>query len=185
MCGVIYMEKRVANIIASTAGGTASKGSITYKLSLPSSWIKEMGLDENNTELELCFDGKSINVSKKPSLLEFIKSKKQLGHELLMLYYYNEDILCTTLCADYTDQTISFENSVDDVLSTIFGNNKLPQWSDYLHFLEDRCIPRGRDGLRWYLDAIGTDEYEPLEIIKKTKGRMAEDRQWIKVEVLK
>jgi len=53
------MEKRVANIIASTAGGTASKGSITYKLSLPYSWVKEMGLDENNTELELCFDGKS------------------------------------------------------------------------------------------------------------------------------
>lgn len=179
------MENRLANIIISNAGGTASKGSFTYKLSLPSSWINAMGINEKSTEVELSFDGKSINISKKTSLSEFISIKKQQGHELLTLYYYDSDKLCTTICADYTDHTISFENSICDVLRTAFGNNKLPSWENYLQFLEDRCIPRGRDGLRWYLDAIGADEYEPLEIIKKTQGRMAEDNQWLKVEVVK
>ena len=32
-----------------------------------------------------------------------------------------------------------------------------------------------------YLDEIGVEEYEPLEI-KKTAGRMKEDQQWIEVE---
>jgi hypothetical protein len=47
--------------------------------------------------------------------------------------------------------------------------------------LEERCIPRQRAGLREYLEAHGLDEYDPLAIIKKTKGRMAEDDQWMEV----
>jgi len=50
--------------------------------------------------------------------------------------------------------------------------------------LEERCIPRGRVGLREYLEIIGLDEYDPWEIVKKTQGRMAEDQQWIEIEVL-
>ena len=52
-------------------------------------------------------------------------------------------------------------------------------------FLEDRCIPRSRAGLREYLEAIGVDKYDPLEIIQKTEGRMSEDNQWLKVEEIK
>ena len=39
-------------------------------------------------------------------------------------------------------------------------------------FLEERCVPRSRSGIREYLETIGVEEYNPLEIIKKTKGRM-------------
>ncbi|MED9969369.1 MAG: hypothetical protein UFA98_05070 [Ruminococcus sp.] len=53
-----------------------------------------------------------------------------------------------------------------------------------MEFLEERCIPRTRDGLKYYLDAIGVDEYNPFEIIKKTQGRMAEDHQWIELSEL-
>ena len=35
--------------------------------------------------------------------------------------------------------------------------------------------------MREYLEALGMDEYNPLEIIKRTQGRMAEDDQWIEV----
>ena len=45
-------------------------------------------------------------------------------------------------------------------------------------------MPRGRDGLREYLEAIGVGGYEPLEIIQKTAGRMAEDNQWLEIEPL-
>ena len=51
------MEKRAGRIIIQTPGGTAAKGSYTYKLSIPSSWIKEMGLSEDNRQVELFFDG--------------------------------------------------------------------------------------------------------------------------------
>ena len=53
--------------------------------------------------------------------------------------------------------------------------------SDFQAFLEERCIPRQRAGLREYLEAIGVAEYDPLQIIRKTQGRMAEDQQWLEV----
>ena len=47
--------------------------------------------------------------------------------------------------------------------------------------LEERCVPRQRAGLREYLEVIGVGEYDPLEIIRKTAGRMAEDSQWLEL----
>ena len=34
------------------------------------------------------------------------------------------------------------------------------------------------------LEALGLEEYDPLAIIGKTQGRMAEDDQWMEVELL-
>jgi hypothetical protein len=35
--------------------------------------------------------------------------------------------------------------------------------------------------VREYLEAIGVAEYDLLQIIQKTQGRMAEDQQWLEV----
>ena len=69
-------------------------------------------------------------------------------------------------------------------LHRAFGVRELPTWDDFMEFLEDRCIPRERDGLRYYLEALGLDEYDPLAIVQRTEGRMAEDHQWLKIEEL-
>lgn len=61
-----------------------------------------------------------------------------------------------------------------------FGIKAKPTWEDFEEFLESRCFPRTRDGLRMILDDIGLDFYDPLAIVEKTKGRMAEDFQWMK-----
>ena len=178
------MDKRIGNIIIQTPGGTAAKGSKTYKVSLPSSWIKELGIDAEDRQVELSFDGKTITISKRLTLSEFISQKSTAGHRLLQFFYYYGDILCSLIAADYTDQTLCAENDVSDVIKTAFGNNEVPTWDDFQNFLEERCIPRARAGLREYLEAIGLDEYDPLEIIKKTSGRMAEDNQWIEIKVI-
>lgn len=102
------------------------------------------------------------------------------GHRL-RLEYYNGEILCSTIRVDETNHTVSVINHTDDVVHTAFGKNIDPSWEDYQDFLEERCIPRTREGLRDYLDAIGVAEYDPLSIIRKTDGRMAEDHQWIRV----
>lgn len=179
------MEKRIVNIIIQAPGGTAAKNSNTYKLSLPSSWIKEMGISEEDRQVEMKFDGTSITITKKLNMQDFLHRAKACGREILVLSYYDDNILCTKIVADYNEKAICVENFVTNVLRTAFGNNQEPTWEDYLLFLEERCIPRSRAGLRDYLDEIGVEEYDPLEIIKKTSGRMAEDQQWIKVEVLK
>ena len=178
------MEKRLGNIIIQTPGGTAAKGSSTYKVSLPSSWIKELGIAAENRQVELSFDGKAITISKRLTLPEFISRKSKAGHALLQFFYYDGDILCSLVAVDFTDQTLCAENYVSDVIKTAFGNNEVPTWNDFQNFLEERCIPRARAGLREYLEALGLDEYDPLEIIKKTSGRMAEDNQWIKTKVI-
>jgi len=178
------MEIRKCNLIVGAAGGTAGKGSKTYKVSLPSAWIRELHLDADATQLELHFDGEQIVIKKAQSLHEFASQRKGLGHEVWLLRYYDSDRLCTTICADFTDKALRVENHTTALVKTAFGKTAFPTWDDLMDFLEERCIPRARAGLREYLDELGLDEYDPFEIIKKTSGRMAEDNQWLELEVL-
>lgn len=174
------MEKRIAKIIVGKSGGTAGKDSKTYKVSLPTKWVSELNLTDK--QIELCYDGEKIIIAPKLSLEKFLNQKKNAGHKLLLLNFYNKDILCTKICADFTDKTLSAENYTDNIVKTAFGKNEVPAWEDFESFLEERCIPRSRSGLREYLETIGVEEYNPLEIIKKTQGKMAEDYQWIELE---
>lgn len=178
------MERRQGKIIIHASGGTAGKGANTYKLTLPSVWIKEMGINEFDREVELSFDGNTITISKRMTTDEFVSAKQERGHYLMKLSYFDKETLCTTIIADMTDKVIHIENYTDRLIKTAFGNNFLPTWEDFKQFLEERCVPRARAGLREYLEEIGVEEYDPMEIIKKTEGRMAEDEQWIRVEVI-
>ena len=65
------METRTANLIVGTSGGTAGKNATNYKLALPSTWIKEMGLTPEQRQVELHFDGASIVITRKLSFAEF------------------------------------------------------------------------------------------------------------------
>ena len=107
-----------------------------------------------------------------------------MGHGVYRLHYYNDLDICTVILADFTDQTLYTENRTDQLVKTAFGKKQLLLWEDFVSFLEERCIPKERAGLREYLESIGLDEYDPWEIVKKTQGRMAEDQQWIEIEIL-
>lgn len=176
------MEHRTGKVIVSTAGGTAASGSKTYKVSIPSLWIKEMGIDENKRNIELMFDGNSIYITAEKTIEEFVSQKRTMGHQLKKFSFFDDNGLCSIICADFTDETLKVQNHTDDIVKTAFGNNKLPTWEDFMNFLEERCIPKERSGIREYLEAIGVAEYNPIEIIKKTKGKMSEDKQWIEIE---
>lgn len=179
------MEKRIAKVNISSAGGTAAKGAKTCKVTLPTSWLDALGISERRREVELAFDGKQIVLSRHLPGEEFAVQKLASGHDVRVLRFLDADKLCTTIYVDFTDETLTAENHVADPVKTAFGNNVLPTWADFQTFLEERCVPRQRAGLREYLEALGVDEYEPIEIIKKTAGRMAEDKQWLMIEVLK
>ena len=49
-------------------------------------------------------------------------------------------------------------------------------------FLKSRCFPETRDKIKIQLDALGIPFYDPMLIIGKTQGRMAEDDFWIMIE---
>lgn len=174
------MERRIAKLIVGKAGGTAGKDSKTYKVSLPSKWVADLGLTDS--KMEMAFDGEKITISPHLPMDKFLERKKSLGHKLIMLEFYDREILCTKIVADFTDKTLSVENTTEHIVKTAFGKNNVPTWENFQIFLEERCIPRSRSGIREYLETIGVEEYNPIEIIKKTSGRMAEDNQWIKLE---
>lgn len=116
-------------------------------------------------------------------LAVFEAEVRAAGHMLWRFTYYDRDVHTSTVLADADAHTVCVENYTDDLTSTALGVNLTPSWDDLLDFLEDRCMPRTRAGLRKYLDAIGVDEYDVFAIVQKTGGRMAEDDQWMEVEV--
>ena len=178
------MEQRSAKINFSTAGGSAGRGAKTCKVTLPTAWLSTMGIREDRREVVLSFDGEKITVSPALGIEEYAAQKRAMGHQVYSLEYYDGLRFCTLIYADFTDQTLRAENHTDLLVKTAFGKKTLPTWEDFRAFLEERCVPRGRAGLKEYLADMGLDEYDPLEIIRRTEGRMAEDDQWLKVEVL-
>lgn len=176
------METRNAKLIINKSGGTASEKSKTYRVTIPNSWVEQLGISEDNREIELSFNGSEITVRRKQTMQEYKDTHNR--NKLLQLQFYHGDSLCTTILADETSEKVLIENHTSDPLYTAFGVNDDPDWQDYQNFLEERCIPKSRAGLQEYLNAIGVDEYHPLEIIRKTKGRMAEDQSWLEVTEL-
>lgn len=92
-----------------------------------------------------------------------------------------EDEICTVILVNYKKKEISIVNKSDNVLHRAFGVKVKPTWEDFQYFLESRCFPKTRDHLKSILQDLGLDSYDPLAIIERTKGRMAEDRQWIRL----
>ena len=176
------MEKRRAKVSISAAGGTAGKGAKTYKLTIPSAWIAAMGITEDDRELELTFDKDRMIAARPLDMPQFARRNANKDHEVKTFIYYDGDKVCTRIFADFTEKTLYAENCMNDPVKTAFGKNTLPTWDDFMAFLEERCVPRERAGLREYLEALGLDEYDPLLIVLRTQGRMAEDGQWIEVQ---
>lgn len=57
-----------------------------------------------------------------------------------------------------------------------------PGFEDYEEFLKTRCFPETRDKIKLELKRLGIPFYDPILIIEKTEGRMAEDKFWIRIE---
>ncbi len=179
------MEKRKANIIINNSGGNSGEKSLNYKVSLPSRWMNELNITKNNSEVEISFDGESITIKLPVTIEKFLNKGIACNHDMKRFNYYNESTLCTTIYADFTDKVVKIKNEEQPNILLAFGSNSMPLWEDFISFLNERCVPKSRDGIKYYLNELGLSEYNPFEIIKKTEGRMAEDKQWLEVIDLK
>ncbi len=104
-----------------------------------------------------------------------------LSDYTMRLEYMNKERLCTVILVDFFHQKVLIRNESDFLLERAFGMNNRPTWQDFNLFLEERCVPRGRFGIKKILSEYGLESYDPIAIIEKTNGRMAEDNQWIRV----
>lgn len=172
-----HPESRYAKISSSHAGGTASAGSKTYKISLPSSWVKSL----DTRDVVISFDGESITITPRQDAENFKNNCLGNGHALLEIRYYNKKKLCSLIYADDTTHEVYVKNYVDNPVKRAFGVCEIPSWEDLQKFIESRCIPKERAGLKHYLDSLELPSYDPWVIVKKTQGRMAEDEQWLEI----
>ena len=100
----------------------------------------------------------------------------------LRLWYYCDNQLCTLIDVDERLRKVKIYNYTSDYIMRAFGRNEKPDYTDYEAFLESRCFPESRDKMKLILEDLDLPFYDPILIIEKTKGRMAEDRFWIKIE---
>ena len=100
----------------------------------------------------------------------------------LRLYYFYKNTLCTLIDVEDSTMRVRIRNYTRKVQFRAFGTNTEPTYEDYKAFLESRCFPPSRDKVKLELQHLGLPFYDPLMIIEKTEGRMAEDDFHLVVE---
>lgn len=100
----------------------------------------------------------------------------------LRLWYMHKQNVCTLIEVDEIRQKVRIKNYADNLMFRAFGIDEEPDYQSYQLFLESRCFPKSRDKLKLVLKDLDLPFYDPLMIIEKTEGRMAEDDFWIKIE---
>jgi len=100
----------------------------------------------------------------------------------LRLWYYHNDLLCSLIDVDDVRQRVYVKNYIDNIYFRAFGALDKPDYEAYQAFLRSRCFPEERDMVKLELEKLGLPFYDPMMIIEKTEGRMAEDNFWIRIE---
>ncbi len=55
-------EERKAKMSLNKSGGTAGKGGITYRVTIPSTWAKAIGITEDSRDLSIKYDEKKQEI---------------------------------------------------------------------------------------------------------------------------
>ena len=110
---------------------------------------------------------------------KYLNTRPAKGYTLRMTYMYRQHP-CTVIDVDFLNQKVIVQNRTKDVLHRAFGVVEEPTWEDLELFLKDRCFPATRGNAKDILKDLQLTSYDPLQIVEKTRGRMAEDDMWLK-----
>ena len=105
----------------------------------------------------------------------------ELEYPMRLWYLYRQSV-CSIIDVDERKRQVKVYNFIDDNMFRAFGVETSPTYEQYEEFLEGRCFPRTRDKMKLVLKDLDVPFYDPLLIIEKTQGRMAEDDFWIRIE---
>lgn len=105
------------------------------------------------------------------------------GYTLRITYMFRRQP-CTVIDVDFLGHKVSIQNKTDDILHRAFGVLEQPTWNDFENFLWDRCFPQTRGNCNELLRNLGLTDYDPLQIVEKTKGRLADDEMWLRLRYL-
>ena len=100
----------------------------------------------------------------------------------LRLYYGREEEIYSIIDVSQQEKQVRVYHYTKDVMCRAFGRIEAPTYEQYEAFLESRCFPKSRDKMKLMLEELNLPFYDPLMIIEKTEGRMADDDFWLRVE---
>lgn len=115
------------------------------------------------------------------TFLDYTITKQEECGDDMIIKLHSPRGIGTIIYVDYKTETVKIENKTDEILDTAFGVTESPTWEDYERFLEERCFPRSRDKMKLVLKDVGVPVYDPLQIIRKTEGRMYDDNLWLEI----
>lgn len=124
------------------------------------------------------------------TLVKILNEYPQIQEELtipekiypLRLWYMEGNKVCTIIDVDERYRRVKICNFTRDYVLRAFGREEHPTFEEYEAFLESRCFPPSRDKMKLMLRELDLPFYDPFLIIEKTKGKMAEDDFWIRIE---
>lgn len=88
----------------------------------------------------------------------------------MILKWYHKGKLCTDIFV--RNNTISITNYTDVNSDRAFGVIENPTFDDLHFILEEQVMDKGRLDLKHYLKDIGVDTYDPIAMIRKTRGKI-------------
>lgn len=102
--------------------------------------------------------------------------------EPLRLWYGQGEDIYTIIDVSPPQRRVTVYNYTKDLMRRAFGKIESPTYEQYEAFLESRCFPRSRDKMKLMLEELDLPFYDPLMIVEKTEGRMADDDFWLRIE---
>ncbi len=101
-------------------------------------------------------------------------------YPLRILYMYKNQP-CTVIDVDEAKQVVKIKNFTDKLAYRAFGSIENPDYGQFIEFVKSRCFPETRDKIKIELEALGLPFYDPISIMEKTAGKMAEDLFSVKI----
>jgi hypothetical protein len=106
---------------------------------------------------------------------------KEATEQSRMVYVFaDREMPATIIDVCPLTRKVKIVNLTDNLISRAFGIRENPNWEDYEAFLEDRCMPRTRYGIREELRNLGINSYDPFLIVQETFGRVHGDHQYLR-----
>ena len=100
----------------------------------------------------------------------------------LRIWYMHGQDVCTLIDVNEQERKVKIRNYTDKIMFRAFGIVENPDYNQYQEFLASRFFPESREKMKLILKDLGVPFYDPIMIIEKTEGRMAEDAFWLRIE---
>ena len=125
---------------------------------------------------------KNFGISRQ-TVERYLNTAAEDGCTMRLTYMFRRQP-CTVIDVNFLDQQVVIQNKTDDILHRAFGVKENPTWNDFELFLQERCFPRTRGNCKELVQALDLTDYDPLQIVEKTKGRLADDEMWLNFRYL-